>query len=179
MQRYILTGTPGSGKTTLLHHLRERGYSTVEEAATSVIEREQARGEAEPWTRDEFIDQIVALQCRRQTRPVPPGTTVQIYDRSPICTLALCVYLGRKPSALLRSELERIAREAVYQRQVFFIGGLGFVERTAARRISYEDSLAFEQVHRHSYYAYGYQLIDIPAAPTAERAEAVIRFLAR
>ena len=174
MKRYILTGTPGAGKTTILRHLRERGYATVEEAATAVISRERARGRTELWQHEDFIDRIVRLQRRRQTRPTRPGVSVQIYDRSPICTHALGTYLGREPSDLLLAELERITRDAVYQPQVFFICNLGFCKPTAARRISYADCLVFEQIHRDSYRAFGYELIDIPAAPAAERADAII-----
>lgn len=176
MKRYILTGTPGAGKTTVLRLLGERGYDTVEESATEVIAREQARGRAEPWTHEEFIDQVVALQHHRQTC-APASTAVQVYDRSPVCTHALSIYLGRELSALLRSELERVTRDAVYEPQVFFICNLGFCEPTAARRISYGDSLAFEQLHRDSYRAFGFELIDIPAAPPSERAETISKIL--
>jgi predicted ATPase len=174
VKRYILTGTPGAGKTTLLRLLAERGYATVPEAATWLIERELARNGRESWTHEEFIDRIVALQRRRQVRPAPPGATVQFFDRSPVCTHALCIHLGCKPSALLLAELDRITRGAVYQPQVLFLGNLGFCEPTAARRITFEQSLVFEQIHRDSYLAFGYELIDIPAAPAAERVQTVI-----
>ena len=177
MKRYILTGTPGSGKTTILRHLQQRGYATVEEAATDVIARKHALGQDEPALTEDFIDEILALQRDRQTRPPQPGTTVQIYDRSPVCTHALSVFLGREPSALLLDELDRIARHAIYQPRVFFIGNIGFCEPTAARQMSYEYSLVFEQVHRDSYRAFGYESIDIPAAPVPERVEAIVRVL--
>jgi len=177
VKRYILTGTPGSGKTTILRQLQQRGYATVEEAATDVIARKHALGQAEPALTDDFIDEILALQRHRQDEPAQPGTTVQIYDRSPVCTHALSVFLGREPSALLLAELDRIARAAVYQPQVFFIGNLGFCEPTAARRITFEYSLVFEEVHRDSYRAFGYELIDIPAAPVPERVEAIVGLL--
>lgn len=179
MRRYILTGTPGAGKTTLLRLLRTRGYATVEEAATDIIAREQARGRPEPWSRDEFIDQVLTLQRERQTRTPRSGVTIEFHDRSPICTHALSTYLGRNPSPLLLDELDRISRDAVYQPHVFFIENLGFCKPTAARRISYEDSLVFEQVHRDTYTGHGYELIDIPAAPAPERAEAIIEALDR
>lgn len=210
MKRYILTGTPGAGKTTLLRHLRALGYPTVEEAATDVIAEELAAGTPEPWTREDFVDKIVALQRRRQVegavveaavpgsavvgaavvgasavggaavgRAVPVGGVVQFFDRSPVCTHALSVWLGREPTGLLRSEIDRLLREHVYEPEVFFVGNLGYCEPTAARRISFEDSLAFEAVHRESYEAFGFRLVEIPAAPAAERAALVAEALAR
>ncbi|MFC7644092.1 AAA family ATPase [Streptosporangium lutulentum] len=156
------TGAPGAGKTSILRLLEATGHSTVGEAATAVIASGQARGEAEPWTRASFIDDVVALQRRRQTQAVAAATTVQIYDRSPICTHALGVYLGYPVSSALSAEIDRITRERIYERQVFFVRNLGFCEPTAARRISFEDSLKFERVHEESYRAFGYELIDIP-----------------
>jgi predicted ATPase len=68
MRRFILTGAPGAGKTVLLRQLELDGFGVVEEAATDVIALEQARGVAEPWTRSSFIDLVVDLQRRRQSR---------------------------------------------------------------------------------------------------------------
>jgi predicted ATPase len=173
MKRYILTGTPGAGKTSILRLLETLGHSTVDEAATAVIASEQARGEAEPWTQASFIDKIVALQRQRQTQTTAAATIIQIYDRSPICTHALSIYLGHPVSSALSAEIDRIAREQIYERQVFFVRNLGFCEPTAARRISFEDSLEFERVHQESYHAFGYELIDIPAGEVADRVAAV------
>ncbi|WP_078631911.1 ATP/GTP-binding protein [Streptomyces resistomycificus] len=148
MRRYVLTGTPGAGKTTILRRLGELGYQVVEEAATSVIARAQARGEDQPWTRASFIDEIVTLQRQRQLEATGP---LQVFDRSPVCAHALATYLGRPVSPALAAELERITSEDVYERRVLFIRNLGFCEPTAARRISFEESLAFEKVHEESY----------------------------
>lgn len=178
MKRYILTGAPGAGKTSILRLLQSQGHSVVDEAATAVIAREQAQGEAEPWAQASFIDKVVGLQKDRQTRSADT-TTMQFYDRSPICTHALSTYLGYPVSATLSAEISRITREQIYQRHVFFIRNLGFCEPTAARRISFEDSLDFERAHEDSYRMFGYQLVDIPAGPLAERAAVIIRTIAR
>ncbi|MHA6760212.1 ATP/GTP-binding protein [Streptacidiphilus sp. PAMC 29251] len=180
MKRYILTGTPGAGKTTVLGCLERLGYGAVEEAATAVIARGQARGEAEPWTGESFVEDIVRLQRRRQLDAAAAMTAlggagdVQFYDRSPVCTHALSVYLGRPLGAVLTNEIERIVSEQVYQPRVFFLRNLGFCEPTAARRISFEESLVFERIHEQSYRSFGFELIDIPAGEPAERAAAIV-----
>ncbi|RVX46629.1 putative ATPase [Nonomuraea polychroma] len=176
MKRYILTGTPGAGKTTILRRLAALGYATVEEAATAVIADQHARGDVEPWTRPSFIDKIVALQRRRQLQSITTAQHVQFFDRSPICTHALSTYVGHPISSALSAEIDRITREQIYDRHVFFVRNLGFCEPTAARRISFEDSLTFERLHEETYRAFGYHLVEVPAGPVSERV-ATIRTL--
>ncbi|CAN5724625.1 AAA family ATPase [soil metagenome] len=168
MARYILTGAPGAGKTTLLRMLARRGHAVVDEAATDVIALEQALGRDEPWADASFIDLIVSLQKQRQL-----GAGPGFFDRSPVCTWALSEFLGFEPSAGLRAEIERIEAERTYERTVFFVQNLGFVTPTAARRISYEDALRFEQVHLEAYRRFGYDLVLIPPGDLSTRADQV------
>lgn len=169
MSRYILTGAPGAGKTALLRLLERRGHSVVEEAATDVIALEQALGRPEPWTDPGFIDLIVALQKQRQM-----AAGEGFFDRSPVCAWALGEFLGFAPSPALRTEMERIEAEGVYERRVFFIQNLGFVTPTAARRISYPDALRFEEVHAQAYRRLGYELVLVPPGDLAARADQVL-----
>jgi predicted ATPase len=172
MQRFILTGAPGCGKTTVLRALAEMGHAVVEEAATDVIARAHAAGDLEPHTKAAFIDEIVAVQRRRQleARPAP----LQFFDRSPVCTHALSLFLGYPISPALAAELDRIERGRIYQRRVLFVDALGFVEPTAARRITLGQSVAFEHVHEESYRLFGYELVRIPVGPVADRAQRVL-----
>src|SRR4051812_19249923 len=179
VSRYVLTGAPGAGKTVLLHALGGGGQAVVEEAATDVISTLQGQGVDEPWMRNDFCDQIVALQRQRQVAPVPLGAAVQIFDRSPLCTLALARYLGRPVTPLLTQEVARVVAERVYQPTVFLVRPLGFIEPTAARRIPSPEARAFEAVHEAVSRAHGYELVDAPAAPVAERVEIVRSVLAR
>jgi len=171
--RYVLTGAPGAGKTVLLHALRGRGWPVVEEAATDVIAALQADGVDQPWTREDFCDRIVALQQQRQQAPVRAGATVQIYDRSPLCTLALAQYRDRPVTPALRAEVDRVLTERVYEPTVFLVRPLGFVRPTPARRITYADSLTFQVVHEAVYRDHGFTLVDVPAGPSAGRADLV------
>jgi predicted ATPase len=177
MKRYILTGTPGSGKTSIIHVLKRQGYAVVDEAATDVNVLEQMRGHPEPWRQPDFIDAIVHLQKQRQITTANEPYDLQFYDRSPGCTYALSWYLGYPPSSCLLEELERIEREHIYQRQVFFIANLGFCQPTEVRKISFEEALIFEQIHKETYLSFGYDLITIPPYPLEERVSCITEMI--
>jgi predicted ATPase len=174
VRRFILTGAPGCGKTSILTALHDRGYAVVPEAATDVIAAEQARGIDEPWTRPEFADRIVELQRTRELEAVGDP---QVYDRSPLCTLALARYLGRPVTPLLAEEIKRLREQQIFQCLVFFVRPIGFIEPTAARRISYEESLVFERLHEAVYREHGFELIDVPPGPVDARAALVAGYL--
>ena len=171
MPAYILTGTPGSGKTAILRMLEDAGYLVVEEAATDVIALGHALGCEAPWEEPGFIDKVVGLQQRRRVLGGPASRNGQVvfFDRSPVCTLTLSRYAGLAPSSLPARAVDRILAEGSYAKTAFFIGNQGFVQPTAARRISFADSLAFERVHEQAYRDLGFQLVDIPAGPLPDR----------
>ena len=172
--RYILTGTPGCGKTALLRQLDREGFSVVEEAATDVIAAAHANGVEEPWRSPQFIETITNLQRTRQLQASLQPGQIQFHDRSVVCTAALASYLGYPIPPILAAELDRVVSEAVFDRRVFFLRNLGFIAPTAARRISFEESLRFEQIHEETYRSFGFELLYIPAAPIPDRIAAVL-----
>jgi predicted ATPase len=169
VKRYVLTGAPGSGKTTLLHALRARGHAVVDEAATEVMAGQHALGIKSPWTRPEFVDLIVTRQHAQRVTADSMQAPVQLYDRCPICTLALVRFLEQPVTATLADEVDEVLREQLFEPVVFFVRLLGFIESTVARRISYEQSVAFERVHEEVYREHGFDLVDVPAASVNER----------
>jgi len=179
MRGYIITGTPGAGKTAVLRLLEIRGYAVVEEAATAVIALCNALGQDEPWRDPGFIDKIVALQRQRQDAALAVQAAVVFFDRSPVCTLALSRYLGLASSPALASEIGQALARGMYETTVFFIRNQGFVQATAARRISLEESLVFEQLHEQAYHDLGFQLVEVPAGPLTERTALIQQVVAR
>jgi predicted ATPase len=177
VKRYILTGTPGSGKTSMIKALQERGYRVVDEAATDVIAQEQKLGNMEPWKHPSFVDHITSVQKKRQLETSSLGVELQFYDRSPICTYALAQYLDFTPSAILLDEIERIKSQNIYESQVFFMENLGFCELTGARKISFEESLEFEQVHLDAYAQWRYECIKIAPTSIEHRVEEIIKWV--
>jgi predicted ATPase len=173
MRRFIITGGPGSGKTAIIRQLELDGFSVVEEAATDVIAAAQARGTAEPWTAPSFIDAVADLQKQRQIRASNQPGDVQFHDRSVVCTAALALYLGYPTSAFLTSELERISKEGIYEKRVFFIRNLGFITPTEARRISFEETLRFEKVHEETYRSFGFELFAVERGDLLQRVSVI------
>jgi predicted ATPase len=177
MKRYIVTGAPGAGKTAVIRQLELDGFSVVEEAATDVIALSQAKGVAEPWTRPEFIDAIVSLQRIRELRSASVTEVVQFHDRSVVCTAALAEYLEfPRPQSLLQ-ELERLKTQSIFQTKVIFLAHLGFVTRTEARRISYEEAMRFEAIHERTYRDLGFEIVYIGAGSVLDRVRELKRVL--
>ncbi len=172
MKRFILTGAPGAGKTSILRALAAEGYAVVPEAATDVVASRLALEGAEHWADPLFIERIAALQRQRRQAPAP-GVTVQVHDRSAVCTVALARYLGHRVPPVLEREVAWATGEASFDRRVFFVRLLGFIEPTAVRRISYAESQAFERIHEEEYRRLGFDLVEIPAGTVAERAAAI------
>ena len=169
MRRFIVTGAPGSGKTAIIRQLELDGFSVVEEAATDIIAAAHARGAVEPWRDPSFIDDIARLQRGRQMRASHQPDELQFHDRCVVCTVALAVYLGYPLSPFLAGELERVRKDAIYQRRVFFVRNLGFVTPTAARRITFEDTVRFEEIHEVTYRDCGFELVYVEPGTLADR----------
>lgn len=173
LRRFIITGAPGSGKTAIIRHLELDGFGVVEEAATAVIAAAQSQGIIEPWTDASFIDAVADLQKARQVRASHQPDDIQFHDRSIFCTAALATYLGYPFSEVLISELERVTKESVFERRVFFVRNLGFVKPTEARRISFEETLRFEKIHEDTYRKFGFELFPVEPASLLERVRVI------
>lgn len=177
MKRYVLTGAPGAGKTAIIRQLELDGFSVVEEAATDIIALWQAKGIAEPWTHLEFIDAVVSLQQTRERKSACLPDLVQFHDRSVVCTAALADYLRIPSPQNLVEELLRVKTQNVFQRSVLLLRTLGFITPTEARRITYEETVRFEQIHERTYRDLGFEIISIGPASVSDRVREIKRVL--
>jgi predicted ATPase len=149
----------------------------VEEAATDIIALWQAKGIAEAWTHPEFIDAIVSLQQARERKGACLPDLVQFHDRSVVCTAALADYLGIARPHSLVTELRRVKTQNVFHGSVLLLRNLGFVTPTEARRITYEETVRFEQIHERTYRELGFEIISIGPASVSDRVREIKRAL--
>jgi predicted ATPase len=167
-RRIIVTGPPGCGKTATLSRLTGDGIEVVREAATDVNEEMLADGSTHPERRPDFLPRIVALQ---RARRLAADGSIQFHDRSVFCTVALARYLGVPMPEALAAEL--VAVRGCFENAVLFLEPLGFLTQTAVRRIGYQDSLVFGDLHREVYNDYGFTLVGIPATDPEHRAKLI------
>src|SRR5262249_27662319 len=119
------------------------------------------------------VDEVAKLQKERQIRTSHQPDAIQFHDRSVVCTAALAVYLSFPLSEFLTSELGRIKMENIYEKRVFFIRNLGFITPSDARRISFDETVRFEQIHAETYLRFGFELVSIEPASVPQRVSAI------
>ena len=78
---------------------------------------------------------------------------------------------------LVRAPPHACTDKVTVRQQAFFIRGLGFIEPSAARRISLEDALRFERVHEQVYRDFGFQLVFVEPGAPMDRANQMKAFL--
>jgi predicted ATPase len=171
-QRFILTGAPGAGKTVLIRRLESSGHEIVEEAATDVIALAQAVGVERPWEQPRFIPDIAALQRFREAAPMRSDR--RFSDRSVFCTLALAEWLGHPVPIRVLAQADQLAAAGWFQRRVFFVEQLGFIQPTEARRISFDEATRFAAMHAAVYRRFGFELLSIGPGSIAQRADLVL-----
>jgi predicted ATPase len=76
---------------------------------------------------------------------------------------------------VVHCEIERILRERIYRREVFFVQSLGFLTTTEVRRMSLADSLRFGELHEEVYLAHGFTVIHVEPATLVQRVEFIKR----
>ena len=169
-RNFILTGAPGAGKTSIVNYFADQGYLTVPEAATSLIHELQAKGVSKPWEDVNFINMLVDEQIQQLNKSHKDD--VIFYDRSPVCTWALALYLGHEVTDDLAQKIMRILPQ--YEKKVFFVDNLGFIKNNAVRQISFAEALKFEEVHLQSYKKFGFLVQKVPVASIEQRAKFIL-----
>jgi predicted ATPase len=162
--KYVLTGGPGVGKTTLLDELKNFGFNTIPETATTLINEAKAAGNPNPAYDQKFIQEFqknIWFKQKTNEQNIPIGK-VTFLDRGLIDGLAYCKLYNQEPPPELRIDAEQSGYKIV-----FILDFLDFYERNEGRQENNEQAHNIATLIEHVYQEYGYvpneTLIHVPA----------------
>lgn len=166
----VLSGCSGGGKSTLLAALRARGHAVVEEPGRRIVKEElEGDGMALPW-----ID--LAAFARR-------AIAMALADREAAQEVAGWVFFDRglvdAVSALKEMTgelaLDALAARHRYHRRIFLAPPWPEIYAgDPERRHGFDAAVAEYERLAAAYPALGYEVVVLPKAPVAERADFVL-----
>lgn len=168
---YVITGGPGSGKTTLIDALAGEGVRHMPEAGRAIIQDQlDIGGTALPWAdRAAFATLMLAWEMRSYREALNASGPV-IFDRGipdVIGYLRLCG-LPVPATALRAAEQRRYASRVFIAPPWTAIFG-----QDAERKQTLAEAEATYHAMVDAYSGLGYELVELPLAPVAERAKFV------
>jgi predicted ATPase len=157
--RRIITGAPGTGKTTLLRYLESQGADVVHEPARQILAEQKGLS----W--NAFTKLILERAIAGwQAAEFRPGTI--IFDRGVPDSIAYA-----RGFKLDEQPYWEAARQYTYHLQVYICPPWEAIYTTDAERtINFQQTVAFHESLVTIYEQLGYQLIELPLVPVAERA---------
>ncbi|GAA4116596.1 AAA family ATPase [Aminobacter aganoensis] len=164
---FVLTGGPGSGKTTLVSALAEAGHATSVEAGRGVIKDQAAiGGTGLPWHgRALFAELMLSWEMRSHAIAGEASGPVW-FDRG----VPDVIGYARLVALPVPAHFERAAREFRYNRQVFILPHWPEIfTQDSERRQDEDEARRTHAAMIESYAACGYDLVEVPRAPVAER----------
>ncbi|WP_343520849.1 AAA family ATPase [Sphingomonas sp.] len=173
---FVITGGPGSGKSSLIAALAMQGIATMPEAGRAIIQDQVAiGGDALPWAdRAAFAMQMLGWELRshREARALAGPVLLDRGIPDVIGYLRLCGLAVPAPA-------ERAAAAFRYNRIVFIAPHWPEIyARDAERKQDAAEAQATHEVMAEVYAGLGYELVELPLAPVAERARFVRAHLA-
>ena len=169
---HVLTGGPGSGKTTLIEALAAAGVATSPEVGRAVIrEQRMAGGDALPWANQKaFADLMVVRDIAAREAALATGV-ITVLDRG-VPDVAGFLRVSGLP---VPSHIDEAARTCRYNPRVFIAPFWPEIfTGDAERKQSPEVAEATFAVMVDTYRGYGYDLIELPRAPVAERVAFIV-----
>ncbi len=168
----VISGCSGGGKSTLLDELARRGHPVFLEPGRQIVKEQLAiGGDALPWAGGglEFGKLVLSRNLHQMTLGAMLGRTC-FFDRG---LDDIYTFLREEPS--LAAAVEAATRRFRYAPRVFLAPP--WPELFAGdreRRHSLEDALAHYERDRRAYAELGYETLELPKAPVAERADFVL-----
>lgn len=167
----VITGGPGSGKSTLLAELEARGHFCLPEAGRAIIQAQVAiGGQALPWSdRSAFAELMLSWEIRSyETAKAKSGFA--FFDRG-VPDIAGYLRLIRLP---VPAHIQKAVELFRYSPQVFIASPWPEIfTQDRERKQDFDEAIQTCEALAATYTAAGYELIELPRVPVAER----VRFI--
>jgi len=168
---FVVTGGPGSGKTSLIKALTRRGFLSMPEAGRAII-RDQVRigGTSVPWAdRSMFAELMLGWELRSWHEAAALNGPV-LMDRGIPDVVGYLTLCGLPVPA----HAEAAASLYSYNKSVFIAPCWDAIfTQDTERKQDAQEAEATGRIMAETYARLGYQLIELPMASVAERADFV------
>ena len=168
-----ISGCSGGGKSTLLAELKARGHAVVEEPGRRIIAEEAASGgDALPWADlAAFLRRAIAMALRDREEAADHQGWV-FFDRGLVDAASALEALTGEPI------LHRLCDVHRYHRRMFMAPPWPEIHVTDAdRRHGFDAAVAEYERLMQTYPALGYEVLSLPKATVAARANFVLAAL--
>jgi len=169
----IITGGPGAGKTTLIDELRRRGFAGTQEAARTIIQHQTIIGGRATHSADPalFAELMLCWEMRSYRMAEDGGVSAVFFDRG-IPELPWYMRMMGRPAP---AHMDAAARLFRYRTTVFIAPPWREIYTTdTERKQGFAEAVSSCEAARAAYLAYGYEPVDLPLGPVAERADFVL-----
>jgi len=169
----ILTGGPGSGKSTLIDALQQAGFSRSIEAGRGIIQDQVSiGGPAVPWNDRALFAELMLCWEMRSYRMAEQQMGPVFFDRGVPDVVG---YL-RLSNLSVPAYFETAAKTFRYNRSVFIAPAWREIfQQDRERKQDFDEAVRTCEVLAETYKGLGYELIELPRVPVAERVRFVLQ----
>lgn len=169
----VITGGPGSGKTSLIEALQRAGYARSVEAGRAIIQNQVAIGGlALPWRNRELFAELMLSWEIRSYEIAKQERGPVFFDRGVpdimgylrLCNLPIPEHV-RKAADIFR-----------YHQSVFITPPWQEIfGQDHERKQDFDEAVRTYQAMVATYNECGYELVEVPCVPVAERVQFIVR----
>jgi predicted ATPase len=170
-RRVVLAGVAGGGKTTLLRELAARGFATRGDSARETIAARLSRGLPPRPEPQAFAAAVLEADIAKH-RSADGESGPVFFERGVVDALGMAAAAGALSPAQVQAHLARYP----YDRRCFVLPPWPAIYvQDAERDHPFDEAAQWHPRIVAWYLRCGYEVVQVPPAPAAERADFVLR----
>ncbi len=164
---FVITGGPGSGKTTLLGAAARAGYRTAPESGRAIIRFQEAiGGRGLHYVDSALYAELMLDRDMQNHQSFAASGEPALFDRGVADLVGYCRLVGIEDT----EHFHRAAGMFRYNRKVFLAPPwCDIYVQDAERRQDWSEAVRTYECIADAYDELGYELVELPLAPVAER----------